>query len=255
MKTFSGRCLRLCKVLFFVGLGFAIIGFMGASIMGSANNEYDFEESYDNIKNIEIEIDYGSLEIVESNCFKIEAINMTRDNFESYVDERGTWFIKDGDTGLTKYMNIPYLWNDKSPNIKIYIPAEIEGLNVKIGAGKLYANNLTVLNKTVFETGAGEIVIDKFIGKNVNIECGMGKVSLNGDITGRNNIECGMGNVFLNLDSIESDNNYYIDCGLGDVIINNSNYSFTTSSTLLGYNTDNEIKLECGIGRIVVKNR
>ena len=129
-----------------------------------------------------------------------------------------------------------------------------EEMKLKVGAGKLKAESMTVNENMSVEVGAGKVKLKKMHVKNMSIECGVGECRYEGSLEHDATVGCGVGNVELELTAQESDYNYKVSCGLGKVKINDSRFgSFASDKSIQNVNAKGNIKLDCGLGKITVK--
>lgn len=98
----------------------------------------------------------------------------------------------------------------------------MENMSVSIGAGKLKAENITVMERLGLEVGAGKAKLKNMHVRNLAIECGVGKCHYEGVLEHDMKVQCGVGQVEAELDAEESDYNYSISCALGKIKINDN---------------------------------
>lgn len=241
------------------------------------SNYSSFKESYENVKSIHVDINYGTLIIKEGDNFKVEANHVENNQIKSYVKE-DTLTIEDKSVFGINIFGIRLGGSNKrfskNNDIVIYIPKDFvaeeiiievgagsvdaDNLNGKevsldVGAGEFYAEQITAIESADIEVGAGKIEIDNITSLNTDISCGIGSIEMDGIIKGDSNIECGVGEVLLNLDGNEEYYNYYVDSGIGDVIINDSKFSFSSSTQMTSDNAKADFNIECGVGRVEIR--
>lgn len=295
MKSFYKVCMKVALGIIGLGIILAIIGISSGASWSSLNvgparlheriiniennnNTNDIiNESYSDVKSIDIDIHYGEVSILQGDEFAIEASNINRKHLKSYVDG-DTWRVKDAGNFKINFFGIHIGdsgvdFNNGRSLITIYIPKNFNGekINIKLGAGKInieqlsgdeikldvgagnmLVNNLKAYKEADLAVGAGEINIDNIEAKDTNFECGMGNITINGVLKGDSKVECGVGQISMYLDGEEEDYNYYIDSGVGNVIINKDEYSFTSSTKKVNDNAKGDFDINCGVGNVTI---
>ena len=133
---------------------------------------------------------------------------------------------------------------------------QFENMSVSIGAGKLTAENITVMERLELEVGAGNASLCDIQAEDVSIECGVGKCDYEGRIKHNLTVECGVGQVKLALDAKESDYNYKVSCALGKVKMNDHAIgTFISEKTIQNPDAKGTVALECGLGTIDIKTK
>ena len=276
MKTFLKVWIGIA--LMAIGFGIGIVGI--ACVTGNRTEEtstYTMNENYQNVKNIDMQIAYGEVNILEGDTFAIDAKNLRKDSLGSYVED-GTWYIKEEQDSYVNVfgMNLSLghfgTWNgNHSPKITITVPegftaesyilkvgagdVEVAAINavegdISVEAGRLSVDQLSILNKSQYNVGAGEMVLNDVSVNDITLDCGVGNIVIDGIITGDNDISCGIGKVELDLDGDESDYSYSISSGIGNVVIDGESYH--NIDRRIDNSTGNNLKLDCGIGNITV---
>mgnify|MGYP003191343785 FL=1 len=121
-------------------------------------------------------------------------------------------------------------------------------LDLDLGAGKLTAQNLTVLKQTKIEGGAGEIAIQNSSLSNLDLDLGVGNLDMTSEIIGSSKINAGVGKIKLSLLGSSTDYKIHLEKGIGSVQIENNTIKEDSY-----YGTgDNQIDIEGGIGDINV---
>lgn len=217
-----------------------------------------FQENYEDIKSIQIDLKASNIEIIRGENWKVEASN-TSDNFSSKkvrdtlkIEEYNSWF-----------------WNNpKSGKITITVPKEedLEELKIDSGAGKINIEDITsdilkieqgagvveiknsFFSKTKIDGGAGEMKITGSTLHNLDLDAGVGKVKISGNILGQSKIECGIGEIELLLYEQEENYRLTFEKGLGSMKLKGEEVS---KNHVYG-NGENAIDLEGGIGSMSV---
>ena len=267
MRAFTKVLIKICGGAIVLGILLVIIGFSSGAAddidwrKDFANNEnlYDFNEDYSDVKSIDIDLQYGEVQIKKGDTFRIEGYNLWKDRFKSEVKD-GVWKISDeGFKGTNHWsfrvwpLNFGY-HSDYTPDITIYVPQDFKAyeFSLQMDAGSVEIESLTAILRTKMSVGAGEIIVNELDAINADIKCGAGKIELAGNITGDVNVDCNVGKVELNLDGKESDYDYEVECNLGSVSINDKDYEFSTSINRDSDSAVNKLDLICNVGEIVV---
>ncbi len=283
MRSFFKVWLGISLIAIGIGIGLLVIAFgTGITWEDAWGESVDFttvSESYEGVRNIDIDISAGEVKIIRGDTFSITADHIIEDEMNTYV-ENGTWYISEDDR-FTKYgiFSFPSNWfigwnKHISPKITITIPEGFSAgkLDVNIGAGVLTADSLKaedgllhvdagkikvdqlkISGKSECSVDTGEIVLQNVVLKNVRANCDVGSLHIDGEITGDNDITCGVGNVDLDLIGDYEDFNYNINCDIGNVKIDGKSYSGIDNQSVENNNSDNMLDLNCDIGHIDVE--
>lgn len=277
MKTF----LKVWIGIALLAIGFGIAVVILAAATGDFSKDvptYSLNESYDGIRSIDMNISYAEVELIEGTTFSVDARNLYTE-MDSYVSD-GTWYIDQTDEGYFDVFGMhisigsfPFeRWDhDFQPKITITVPEDFvaEDMMIDIGAGSMDADSIraikgnftveagrlsvdqiAVSEESVFNVGAGEMVLEDADLKDITLDAGVGSVVVDGTLTGDNDITCGVGRIKLTLEGEEDDYSYDISAGIGDVDINGSSYH--SKEKRIDNGSDNNLKLDCGIGNITV---
>lgn len=276
MKSF----LRVWVGISFAAIGFGIAILVLAVASGASWKDietYSITESYEGVENIDFDIPYGEVNIIEGDTFSIDADNLIENDLESYVSD-GTWYIQDGDSdnfnifGIHLSLGQITNWDgDFTPEITITIPrgftagdynlivgagnVEADAIralngNFEVQAGRLYIKELNMSEKSTYNVGAGEMVLQDVTIHDITLDCGVGNVQIAGLVTGDNEISCGVGKVELDIEGSGDDYSYDISAGIGNVEIDGNSYHDLDKRIDNG--SGNNLTLDCGIGNITV---
>lgn len=192
-----------------------------------------FEEKYDDIQNLNIELDASELVVKTGEEFKIEVHNATN-KFYSKL-EGNTLKIRDNRSGI-KLFNIS---EENVPEIILYIPQDCQFDNVKIEAGinETYIENINA-KEIKIDTGVGKFTIDNIQSDYLNIDGGAGETIINNAKLNKIDLDIGVGKFVINIDDVE---NAKVEAGIGQLILNiNQNKE------------DYKINAETGIGNLLI---
>ena len=182
------------------------------------NTSILLNQSTENIKYLDIDVNSSNLVIKPGNSFIIETnnkhIKYKIDNNELKIKEEGY-----------------HLTNSKlKSELIITIPD-------------------TNLNEIDINTGAGTFTINNGSINDLDLDIGIGEVKITSNITGNSSISSGVGKLSLNLLNTFDNYRFEVNKGIGKVTINDIEVG---DNSTLGNGT-NTIKLDGGIGEIVVK--
>lgn len=281
MKSFSKIWISISLVAIVLGIGLLLVNVIqGFTLKDIPTYSEDASFVEEEIKNISIDIHYGDLTITEGDEFHIKGENLPEDSLEVFVNEKGTWNIRQNSDYLVNVFgfhislgDISWWEQNKNQKIDIAIPkdfiasefnltfgagaAKIDKIQAKsgklqIGAGELEIDSLDLEEKGDINVGAGKMIINDMNINNAIIDCGVGNIIMKGHLTGNNKISCGIGEIFMDLNGNIEDYALDIDKGIGNITINGRNYTSLSGVKSLSKEADNQIKLDCGIGSIVI---
>jgi DUF4097 and DUF4098 domain-containing protein YvlB len=291
MSTFQ-KVIKYCAIAFAVMLAIGIITTMASaataiiSLVSGVSGKFvhrdsvnvdfnqdritrkDLSESFQDVKNLDIDIDTGSLQVINGDTLRVEAENVP-DDFEAKVTSNGTLILRE------KARRINFLWfnfninNNLNSKIILYLPADlklketeidtgagkvtIEGLSTKelfisAGAGNVDGRNIQA-DKVVLDGGVGSVSFKDIYFEDMDLDCGVGNVWIEGKVIGDSTIDCGVGNVDLNLIGRPEDYDFDIEAGVGRVRLNGERISKE-------YRKNNEaassIEIDGGVGNVEI---
>ena len=217
----------------------------------------NFEESYSNVSNIEIDLESVDISIKSGDEFRVEASDVN-ESFSSRVignsleiREDNKWFSSGIGGSVIIYIpsdiDIDKIEIDNGTGNVEISDVNIGYFNFEQGVGNLSIDNSS-FNGIDIDGDVGEIVINSSILNNLDIDADIGDVNISATIKGNSKIESDIGNIDLVL--LGERGNYQIRCkkDIGSIRIdgieqdNNSVYG----------DGDDKIELESDIGDIVV---
>lgn len=260
--TQAQKIIKFCAIALALFIIFSIITGI-FSLMVNISYSFVSEEvgdftttTYDNVLNLNIDLPDTKLTIKKGEEFKIE------------TNSKDIIINKENDTLKLKNKK-KYIFSKKlESKTIIYIPNELDKVSLKlgagnidinslsvkeldfeIGAGKVNIENLNVSNNISLDTGAGEVNISAETLNNLDLDMGVGKVTINAKLTGSTDIDAGVGE--LNINILEKLENYKlkIDKGIGTIRINNEEVSSNTFGSGI-----NLIEIDGGVGSINIKS-
>lgn len=221
-----------------------------------------WSQEYSNVANLEINLDYCELEIVEGSTLKVEATDVADNKLVAELKE-DKLVIKDRNASR-KWYNL----QNFVPKVTIYLPENCEfekvdlrtgasetkiynlksqKLEIEMGAGKYTIHSITAKDAKI-KTGAGEATIENSKFDTLKLDGGVGKLAVTGEISNYADIECGVGKVELNLIGTSQDYKIKASTGLGNFTVNN--HSVHDDETIGEGNV--MIKIEAGVGETLV---
>lgn len=278
MRTFIRICLGIGLVSIGLGIGVLVLAVSSGIRMRDVST-YTFEESYQDVQELDLKIDYGEIIIMEGDRFHIDARNVIESlELDSKVVD-GVWRVSlhaDRDFSVFGF-NVPMITVSGvqlSPQIVITLPENFiaDNAEINLGAGRLEAdvirahqgvfqvdagelliNQLAVTNTSDFKVGAGSMKLDQVKLQDVTAECGVGFIGFEGRITGENEFICNIGQIKLDLIGNIDKYSYDIDADLGNVIINGKSYHKRRINRSKEEETEGSFLLNCDIGNITLK--
>ncbi len=215
-------------------------------------NEISFEQVYENVKDIDIDLPASKLNIKYGNKFHVIA-NASNGFTSKYID--GKLEIKE---------KSDFFVRQKASNVTLYVPESLNSLYIKSGAGTVDINNIQVNDFDVnhgaglleidssnfanvnINGGVGEIKIKNSILNNLYLKSGVGKATIYSYLSGTNFIESGIGDVNLQLQGGKESYKIDIKKGIGKVLVDKT--TFKDDGT---YGSGNRIlKINSGIGKV-----
>ncbi len=248
MSSFTKKSIKMSLIIFTIGIIVTIIALsMGGKFMNlSRNDATNIQQTYTGVESLNIELDASDVEIKVGNEFKIEANNVSKNSFNSYV-QNGKWNVEEKVT--SKFFNF---YNNNS-KIIIYVPDsfKVKELKIGLGAGRLIADKL-IATTTNLNVGAGDLKIYNLNTDEIEIKCGVGNVEIGGVVSNKALIKCGIGNIALDLKGDEKDYNYDLSLGIGEVTLNGNDFAGIGNKFIDNTSENKDFKVECGIGKVSI---
>ena len=221
-----------------------------------------FDETYENVRNMNIKLDVSKLNIKTGEKLKVEVTNPTN---EFYCKMEGdTLKIRDKRSGFN-FLNFT---DEVIPEIVIYIPKnqELEDIKIENGVNESYIEKLvaeeidiqTGVGKFIvgdisadilnINGGAGEAVLEKSTVNELKLEAGVGKFVINSEIQKEAKVEAGVGQLIVNLQGGKDKYKVKTSTGLGGLFVDNKKVG---DDQVVG-DGDCYIKVEAGVGEVRV---
>ncbi|WOO37356.1 DUF4097 family beta strand repeat-containing protein [Anaerocolumna sp. AGMB13020] len=236
--------------------------------------------TYKDIKELEINMLAGKLQIREGDSFSIDVSENAENRIVSEVKD-GKWIIREksstsGEAGTLSVFGVDIDLDDmerRTDAVEVYITLpedfvarkidlSVEAGLIKadmlaadtgrfsIGAGSIIIDELHMESKSTYEVAAGTLKIDDAAIHNVKIECTVGSVDIDGVITGESKISSSMGYIDLDLEGNKEDYDYSINCKLGSLSLNGERYSGVNTQITQKNKAANNMILSCDLGGI-----
>lgn len=218
----------------------------------------NFEETYQDVREIEIDGISSSIEIVSGSEFKVVAKNLDNGisakvkNGVLKIEEKGKWFYQKTSDGII-YITVPNnqvldeLSIDSGAGKFVIKDISARDFDMDHGAGVLEISNVNFYQADI-DGGAGKIQIKDSTLNNLDLDAGAGKVEIEARISGNSQINCGVGEVDISLIGEEDDYEIKAEKGIGNITIASVEQK---NSTTYG-NGSAKIEIEGGIGNINV---
>ena len=189
------------------------------------------------VKELDIHISYGELNIEDGEEFKVE-LEWSGDNELFLEEENGRLRIwnerEDKRIPISKKHSDIMRVNVTIPQEQTFEKVRIvsgagtlyvgrlwsESVVVRLGAGEVQIGDLKASNFAHIEKGAGAIEIENGEIHNLKLDVGVGEVGVNAILTGTAQINAGVGELRLNLLGDAEDYNVIVKRGFGNSMIN-----------------------------------
>jgi hypothetical protein len=281
MKTFAKIWLGIALIAIGIGTALLVIAIASGATFEDIPT-FSYEESYTGVTGIDMDIEFGEVKLVEGDTFSIDATRIPENSLEAYVDDDGTWVIRQ-DAKNNNFMNIfgfnisignILRWDrNLTPRIIITVPQDFVADNIsllvkagnveaeelqaangsfQVSAGRLAVNKLVITEESDYIIGAGQMSLRNVSLRDISVECGVGDVTIAGSVSGDSDIICNVGNVDLDLDGKEEDYSYDISASIGNINIDNNSYHSISNRIINNATAENNLSLKCEIGNISV---
>lgn len=195
-----------------------------------------WEQEYENITSLEVNLDICKLTIKKGEKLKVEASNVTQD-FQCKVEQneliikepqKNRWFFNQLDEAVAEVI--------------IYVPETLELKEVELKTG-VNETNIEYLkaDKVDIEMGLGRYQIQELHADDAKIEAGAGEANIESSQIGNLKLKAGLGSLVIRSKILK---NADIDCGMGKVEID-----------LIGKPEDYQVKAETGLGSFKVNGK
>ena len=249
---------------------FAIVAIFGVSVgidnykkhASVPSSLVSFDENFDNVNNLDIDLNVSRLNIKIGNDFRVDVSNSTNE-FYCRVDG-DTLKIKDKRSGIN-WFNFS---DEVIPEIVLYIPEskEFNKIEIEAGVNETYIEKL-IADRIEIETGVGKFTIDDItadvlkisggageskIGNSkvdeLKLDSGVGKFVINSEIAEEANIEAGVGQLIINLQGHKDNYKVKASTGLGSLLVDGKKVE---DNQVIG-DGKSYIKVEAGVGEVRV---
>lgn len=215
------------------------------------------------IKNIDISLNYGELYFETGDTFSVTYENVDLKDFD-ITEEGNRLSIRHKRKGAIRFFGKV---SDATPIIRITVPTQhaFENIVLATGAGEVHATSLTtsyfslksgagefhieelnVSDHASINSGAGEIHVRNGNIHNLEISSGAGEVHLQATLTGNSNITTGVGEIHLQLLGTPDDYSATVAKGIGRLCVN----GFTSGNGMTYGSGPNHIMVTGGVGEI-----
>lgn len=218
------------------------------------NGEYIESIIGEEVRSLEIELEFADLNIKTGDELKVETSN----NYFKIINSNEHLIVRDKNSMFRakNYVNI-YLPKDFNlDNLKINADAgktNIEGVNtdnlfLDAGLGDVNVKNVSVLNRAEIKTGIGKFNVENSSLHNLDFESGIGESKLHGNFTGEIDIETGIGKNTITILGNKDDYEISVDKGIGLLMIDGKKVKdgYETPKSLY------ELDIDHGVGSLKV---
>ena len=158
--------------------------------------------------------------------------------------------------------------NNSKITLSIPANADLEKINIDIGAGKADCDSLIAKDIRI-DIGAGKIECDELVAETLNTDIGagklvlkkceveegtfsvsMGQIDFTGSIKKDASVECAMGSMTFDLAESEDYYNYSVECAAGSVAIGDREYAHLASDMTIDKQAENNFQIDCAMGSI-----
>lgn len=222
----------------------------------------DKEETFsaNQVKNLDLEIGAGKVEIVNGDTDKIDVRTDNMRKRQIYLDNNTLYVkgINDEVEEGTVYITLPK--DTTFQNVILSAGAsdvdidsiQADSLQMELGAGRIDIESAKAQFLKI-EVGAGTAAIREADIKDAEVDVAMGQFELDGIISGDLNAECGMGHLVLNIEGTQEEHNYDLECAAGNIDIGNHSYSGLASDREIDNGAASNFDLECSMGNMIIK--
>jgi len=273
--------LIICSIVIGTGLALSILGFaLGGTKgfdrieertkwidLGASGSYKSLSNTYDSFTSMDIECDFGKVELIEGNEYKVEITYPKRNEPTARV-EKDTLVVK-CKMDRKRWLNLGFLrgWNQSKASLKIYYPKDTEFDSVKVqnDLGDLKINSLRAKTLNVgLDLGsitldqveadllianldAGDMKAKNLTTKGMDAELNLGSMNIQGAIYGRTNATLDLGDCTITTSVPKNQYTIMTSIDLGSCQIDGN-----SSSSLENSNAENRMELNCDMGSIEV---
>lgn len=208
----------------------------------------NFRERYSSVRDIDIEVGAGKIEVLPYDGGDIEVETSGIDKklkLYSYMEEDTLKLESYGKILGTNGMSVGTIY--------LRVPKELtlNEVSMNVGLGELKVESVNARELSI-EVGAGSAGVNRFQAAKADISCGAGEVSVTGNVDEELGIENGIGRVICNVSGNKDDYSYDLEGALGNIKIDGGEYSGIGVSEYKEGNGSKQMDIECGLGEIVV---
>ena len=233
----------------------------GSQEEGSGCNSDNIEETVlyygfdkEDVRNLDLSFGIADVVMIKGQQFSVETRGLTEDDFNCHLSAEGTLTINN-----VRKVNLSFFSHDRSkrfiPRILITVPdgALLNRFRLRVGAGNFRSKEVAFsCREGILDVGAGNLVLSKVYGGEIDFDCGMGNLQFVGSVGGKCDVDCGMGNIKLDLAGNEADYSYDLNLGLGDFKLNDQKKGGFYQS-INNPKKANHFSVNCGMGSVNIK--
>lgn len=227
--------------------------------LGSDVSWQGVEELYIDVKVVNLRVEKGSEFAVRGND---EIIELKRGENAIYIEEKdASW--------MTGWWN----WNDRDAELVVTLPEKMhelekfhleagagrvdvadvsaEYVDCNLGAGRVEMKHIVATERAEIDGGAGLLIVQESVMRNLDLYMGVGKVELGLALTGKNEIDAGVGKLELGLVDGEDAYRFVVNKGIGAITLNGENLGDNVTRG----SGETLVQIEGGVGAIEVRTR
>lgn len=235
-----------------------------------------FEFPSEKIKKLDVEVYYGTVEILENSNSNKENIYVNveykkenhKRQVKAYMDGKTLKVEEVGGSGnplndsTRVTIEIPKEIMEEvkldeidieqdAGNIFVDIPLTANKININVDAGECnISGKLTAIKKMSMEVEAGSIYLPSIETDELELSTGMGETYIDFMRANKIDIECGIGSICANVEGKETDYSYDINCGIGKIQIGDNSYSGLSTGREIKNSGNKKMNIECGVGTV-----
>lgn len=265
MRRFTKICLIVAAVIGCVGLSLCITSIvLGVSweelentsvswnhhtrkIVVDQGERKDFEQSFDQVESLDLEVEAGDVRIEESDGDQVVVTG--KDVYPSFQCRM------DGKTLKIEDKNRRYLGAGKKDSlITVEIPKKLEfhemDLNVTMGSLEVVGFRTKGMEVSC---GAGSATLEGNVLGKSEFQCGMGELIYQGGLEGDASFECGMGSITASLTNSQEEFDYELTCGMGEVQVGDLSIGGIAGEQKTSNGAGRRMEVDCGMGDVTVE--
>ena len=209
----------------------------------------DFEESFDHVESLELEVEAGNVLVEESDTEYVvvngrgvyPSFQCSMDGSTLKIEDKNNRYVSLGNFGL----------GDSVCEIVVKVPrgTVFRKMELDIKAGSLQVLGFQT-EKLETECGAGSAQLEGYVMVECELTCGMGELTYQGSLGGNTSVECGMGSADMVLTNSQKDFDYSLECGMGEIHVGDLSIGGSAGEKELSNGAGRKLEVECDMGEV-----